>query len=102
MSTSDKERFTIPASHGLDLADLVQELGGSSVGSLGSAGMERAALEARSALLGLAQMQTLVSQAIAQTRQPWIGVLLGLRMRVPAHGFLGFAAMNAATVREAL
>jgi AraC-like DNA-binding protein len=102
MSTLPKERATIPASHALDLADLVQELGGSSVRLLASAGLDRSQLEPPSAVLGLTQMQTLVAQAIAQTGQPWIGVLLGLRMRVPAHGFLGFAAMTAPTVREAL
>jgi AraC-like DNA-binding protein len=101
MSELPKERATIPASHALDLADLVEDLGGSSVRLLASAGLERSQLLPTS-VLGLAQMKTLVSEAIAQTRQPWIGVLLGLRMRVPAHGFLGFAAMTAPTVREAL
>jgi AraC-like DNA-binding protein len=102
MTTMPSERATIPASHGLELADLVGDLGGSSVRLLAEAGLERSQLEGSNAVLTLPQMQRLVAQAIAQTKQPWIGVLLGLRMRVPAHGFLGFAAMTAPTVREAL
>jgi len=36
------------------------------------------------------------------THEPALAVYLGMQMRVSSHGFLGFAAMTAGTVREAL
>jgi AraC-like DNA-binding protein len=43
-----------------------------------------------------------ITRAIQLTGEPALAVHLGLRMRVSSHGFLGFAAMTAGTVREAL
>jgi len=43
-----------------------------------------------------------IARAIELTREPALALHLGLRMRVSTHGFLGFAAMTAGTVREAL
>jgi AraC-like DNA-binding protein len=43
-----------------------------------------------------------ILRAIELTREPALALHLGLRMRVSSHGFLGFAAMTAGTVREAL
>jgi AraC-like DNA-binding protein len=36
------------------------------------------------------------------TREPALGVYVGLEMRVSSHGFLGFAAMTASTARDAI
>jgi AraC-like DNA-binding protein len=44
----------------------------------------------------------IVQRAIALTKEPALAVHLGMRMRVSSHGFLGFAAMTASTIREAL
>lgn len=46
--------------------------------------------------------EAIVARGLALTREPALGVHLGLQMRVSSHGFLGFAAMTANTVREAL
>jgi AraC-like DNA-binding protein len=46
--------------------------------------------------------EAIVSRGIELTREPALCVHLGLQMRVSSHGFLGFAAMTANTVREAL
>jgi AraC-like DNA-binding protein len=43
-----------------------------------------------------------IARAIQLTKEPALAIHLGLRMRVSTHGFLGFAAMTASTVREAL
>ena len=42
----------------------------------------------------------LVRRAIELTREPGLAVWMGLHMRVSSHGFLGFAAMTAKTVRD--
>jgi AraC-like DNA-binding protein len=46
--------------------------------------------------------EAIVSRGIEMTGEPALGVHLGMQMRVSSHGFLGFAAMTANTVREAL
>jgi AraC-like DNA-binding protein len=52
--------------------------------------------------LALADYARLVERARAHTGQPALAFSLGLAMRLSWHGFLGFAAMTAADVREAL
>jgi AraC-like DNA-binding protein len=52
--------------------------------------------------LPLAECGALIERARALTRQPALAFSMGLHMRLSWHGFLGFAAMTAATVREAL
>jgi AraC-like DNA-binding protein len=46
--------------------------------------------------------EAIVGRGIALTKEPALGVYLGMQMRVSSHGFLGFAAMSASSVREAL
>jgi AraC-like DNA-binding protein len=46
--------------------------------------------------------EALVARGLALTKEPSLGVHMGMAMRVSSHGFLGFAAMTANTVREAL
>ena len=47
-------------------------------------------------------MVKLFERARALSGNPGIGIQLGLQMRASAHGYLGFAAMTASTLREAL
>jgi AraC-like DNA-binding protein len=44
----------------------------------------------------------LTERARALTGEPALGMYLGLQMSISAHGYLGFAAMSAATLRDAL
>lgn len=44
----------------------------------------------------------IVARAHRETREPALALYLGMQMRLSSHGFLGFAAMTAGTVREAL
>ena len=44
----------------------------------------------------------LIERARALTGEPALGFYLGLQMSISAHGYLGFAAMSAPTLREAL
>ncbi|MDX2092079.1 MAG: AraC family transcriptional regulator ligand-binding domain-containing protein [Kofleriaceae bacterium] len=46
--------------------------------------------------------EAIVARAHALTHEPALAFYLGMQMRVSSHGFLGFAAMTAGTVREAL
>lgn len=46
--------------------------------------------------------EAIATRAIELTGEPALAVHFGMQMRLSSHGFLGFAAMTAATVREAI
>lgn len=46
--------------------------------------------------------EAVAARALTLTREPALGIYLGTQMRISSHGFLGFAAMTAATMREAI
>jgi len=46
--------------------------------------------------------EAIFSRAVELTREPALAIHAGMQMRLSSHGFLGFAAMTAGTVREAL
>jgi AraC-like DNA-binding protein len=97
-----EEPFTLPAVHALHLADLVAASGIAQEELLGPLGLDRAALGVPGAQLAVAAVVELFERARTLTGNPGIGIQLGLQMRASAHGYLGFAAMTASTLREAL
>lgn len=94
--------MSLPAVHALELAALVGRWGVSEDALFDGLGLARDALAAPGARLAIPTIEALVTRAKTLTGEPALGVYLGLQMRVSAHGFLGFAAMTAATVRDAL
>ncbi len=54
------------------------------------------------ARLSVSTFEAVVERARALTGEPGLGFHAGMHMRVSSHGYLGFAAMTAGTVREAL
>jgi AraC-like DNA-binding protein len=94
--------FTLPAVHALHLADVVKSLGIAPEELLGPAGLDADALSVPDARLDVETFSDLVVRARKLTGNDAIGILLGLQMRASAHGYLGFAAMTASTLREAL
>lgn len=46
--------------------------------------------------------EAILARGLELTKEPALGVHLGMTMRMSSHGFLGFAAMTASTTREAL
>jgi len=93
---------TMPAAHVLDLAELVESLGASRQALLEGTGLTFAQLEEQDARVPLSDIARVLERAKELTGEPALGFFLGLRMRVPAHGYLGFAAMTAPTARHAL
>ncbi len=94
--------FTLPAVHALHLAELVIGAGVPLEEFFGPLGLERGALAVPGAKLAVPVVVRLFERARVLTGNPAIGIHLGLQMRASAHGQLGFAAMTAATLREAL
>jgi AraC-like DNA-binding protein len=92
----------LPAIHALHLAELVASRGVTAERLLAGVVGDRAELSDPDARISLEVVQTLVERARALTGEPALGVLLGLEMRVAAHGYLGFAAMTARSLGAAI
>jgi AraC-like DNA-binding protein len=95
-------QHTLPAAHILDLAELVQSWNVSKARLFAGTGISPEQLEAQDARISLADATRLFERARELTQEPGLGFLLGMRMRTPAHGYLGFAAMTAPTAKHAL
>lgn len=93
---------SVPASHAVELAKVVKLLGIPEERLLEGSGLSLSALKLPEARISLTVGEQLIARAIELTGQPGLGIMLGFRMRVPAHGYLGFAAMTAPTVRHAI
>lgn len=98
----EQDAFTLPAAQALDVAELVKTWGISRDQLFEGLGLSGAALERPDARITLHRYIALLERARQLSSQPALGFFLGMRMRVPTHGFLGFAAMTASTLREAL
>lgn len=66
------------------------------------AGVSRESLSAPSARVSLTVANDLLKKSIALTGEPAMGLLLGMQMKVSHHGYIGFAAMTARNLGEAL
>lgn len=91
----------IPAVHALHLADVVERFGVTRA-ALFRGLLDEARLADPDGQLSVSVVQKLVERARELSREPGLGVLFGLQMQISAHGYLGFAAMAAPTMRAAL
>jgi len=92
----------LPAVHALHVAELVGRWNFSADELLAELGLSRAELSRPAAYLPLATFERVMLRACALTGEPGLGFHLGLKMRISAYGYLGFAAMTAADLRGAL
>jgi AraC-like DNA-binding protein len=97
-----QDEFTLPAAHALQLAELVKAAGVPPEDLFAGLGVDAKSLAVPGAQISVATGVQLFERAKRLTREPAVGIQLGLGMRASAHGYLGFAAMTAATLREAL
>jgi AraC-like DNA-binding protein len=99
----DQAAHTLPAGHALDLAELVESTWQVPKETLFQGlSVLPAGLDKADARIGIEAFCALVERARRLSGEPAIGFYMGMQMRVPAHGFVGFAAMTASTLREAL
>jgi AraC-like DNA-binding protein len=92
----------IPASHVVRLVEFVQGSSVSSDGLLANLGLANEDLEDPDLTIPIPVAISLIERARALTGEPALGFFLGLQMSGTAHGYLGFAAMSASTLRDAL
>jgi AraC-like DNA-binding protein len=90
------------AVHALHVAELVERWNVSADELLAERGLSRSELSEPGAYLSIAAFEGLIARACELTQEPGLGFHLGLRMRISAYGYLGFAAMTAADLAGAL
>ena len=99
-STAKAER--IPAAHALHLADVAEALGVPREQLFAAWGLREAEVADPGRSLDLATVRQLVAITRRLSGEEGLGLFLGTRMQIANHGSLGFAAMTASTVRDAL
>lgn len=92
----------MPAAYLRELLALAQRWDVTAAELLEGTGLAPEDLTRSSTRIALADLETIAARAIARTGEPGIAFLMGLQMRISSHGFLGFAAMTARTLGEAL
>ncbi|APR87787.1 Transcriptional regulator, AraC family protein [Minicystis rosea] len=101
MSEHAEERM-IAAGHALQLVELAARWGVTEANLLAGLDLDAAALSDPRLRLPVSVFTELAARAKALTGEPGLGFCLGLQMRISSHGYLGFAAMSAPTLRDAL
>lgn len=102
IASAPREEPSFPAVHVLHLMELVGRWGVPGEEIIAGLPIEAAALTDPAARVSARCLEQVVGKARELTAEPALGVFLGLSMRVSAHGYLGFAAMTAPTVRDAI
>jgi AraC-like DNA-binding protein len=93
---------SLPAVHALHLAELLEGWGVPAARLFAGTGVTEETLSEPGTRVTLSVMGRLTERARRLSGEPGLGMHLGLKMRISAHGELGMAAMTASTVREAL
>lgn len=92
----------LPGIYVLDVVTLARRWKVGPDALLAGTGLTEAALRDPGARVSLAHAAHVVERAHELTREPALALYHGMQMKVSSHGFLGFAAMTASNVREAL
>lgn len=94
--------LTLPVAY---LRQVVAAVGGDAASQsawLAPIGLSPAALDDPSFAVNSEQFSAFVSAALAASGEPALGLFVGRRLVAQSHGMLGYAALSAGTVREAL
>jgi AraC-like DNA-binding protein len=100
--SQDAEAFFLPAAYALLLLDTVRSWGITEDDLLVPFGLGEKDVSAPNARLPLGTIQDMVRRARDLTREPGLGILIGLNTRANTYGFLSFAAMSASSLGEAV
>ncbi len=95
-------QYTLPATQVLQLVELVKRWGVTADELLSGSGLSEPLIADPEARIPLEIMSMVTERARALTGEPGLGYYLGLQKRASMYGFVGFAAMSAATLRQAL
>jgi AraC-like DNA-binding protein len=100
--THREQRHTVPVSLAMQLLEIVKRWRVPADELLSGVGLDEKAIENPLDRLAVETMCELLERARLLTGEPGLGYYLGLQKRVSVYGYLGFAALSASTLREAL
>jgi AraC-like DNA-binding protein len=101
MNAADLSK-TLPSAYVLLLLDVTKRFGVSEEAVLSPFGLTRTALLDTHEHLPLTLVNDVLIHALALTNEPALPFHIGMQMKISTHGFIGFAAMTADNVRQAL
>jgi AraC-like DNA-binding protein len=93
---------TVPAAYAEQLVRLVRRWDIMPEELLSGLGLDERAVEDPQGRISVTTYGALIERARELTGEPGLGFYMGLQRRVSAYGYLGFAAMSAASLGEAL
>ena len=96
------EKFTLPAYYLRQIANQIESTGADVRRWLEQSQLRETQLKDAALNVPFSVFRQLIVDALAITQEPALGLLLGERLLVNAHGILGYAAMNSGTLRQAL
>jgi AraC-like DNA-binding protein len=99
---SAPEPFTLPAAYARELIALSERFGVTPEALLQDSGYGPSELENPALRIPMRNVAQLAKRAVQLTQEPGLPFYLGLQMRLSLHGFLGFAAMTAGNLGEAI
>lgn len=102
MRSHSRDTTALPAAYVLQVADMLAPWGITAETLLAGSGWTRDQLAQPAARVPLTVANDLLQKTIELTREPALGLLLGFQMKVSHHGYIGFAAMTAKNLGEAL
>ncbi len=95
------DKVTVPGAYAHQLIELVGRWQVAPEVLVAGTGVDPLLVRIPATRVPLPAYQELIRRAYALTGEDGLGFCMGLQMRASTHGFLGFAAMTAGTVREA-
>lgn len=98
----DGSAASIPSIYAAQLVQLAERWNVARTALLEGTGLVESQLEDPQVRVSPAAMWSLLQRALALTNEPALGFYLGLQLKLSSHGSVGFAAMTAATLRDAL
>lgn len=97
-----RDTTALPANYVLQVAELLAPWGVTPEALLATAGLSSEQMARPGARIPLTVANELLQRGIDLTGEPAVGILAGMQMKVSHHGYIGFAAMTARNVGEAL
>jgi AraC-like DNA-binding protein len=102
MNRPTPAQHSLPAVHVLHLAQLLKRWHVSESALLFGSGVTQEQLEDPKGTLPISTCVAIMERARSLTGEPGLGVYLGLQLRASAHGYVGFAAMTAPKLIDAI
>jgi AraC-like DNA-binding protein len=94
--------YSVPAAYADQLVQLVRRWDVSAEEMLSAVGLSESEVQEPHGRLPIETFAALIERARTLTGEPGLGFYLGLQKRISMYGYLGFAAMSAGSLREAL